>query len=142
MPPTVRATIERLMEDVWNEGEYDDLKEIVSPNLTMRDLSSGQNVAGADGLKDWLSSFRKAFPDLEVSSQETITEGEAVAHHWVLRGTHQGPFMGTKGSGNSITLHGMTMMHFRNNRIDNMVTTYDRLGLLEQAGGAAAQAGR
>jgi predicted ester cyclase len=37
---------------------------------------------------------RAAFPDLRFTIEELIAEGDRVAGRLIMRGTHEGPFMG------------------------------------------------
>lgn len=141
MSPATRALMAHLVEDVWNEARYGELKDILAPNFSLRDTSTGQNVTGADGLKKWISDLRTSFPDMQMTTEETITEGESLACRWKIRGTHKGTFMGVRPTGKSITFTGSSMCHFRNGKIADLDIIYDRYRILEQIGaGMAVQA--
>jgi len=138
MSPATRVLVAHLVEDVWNEGRYGELKSILAPNFTFRDLTTGQNLAGADGLKKWISELRTAFPDMQMVTEETISEGESIAHRWKIRGTHKGTYMGVRGTNKPVTFNGFSICHFRNGRIADMDVTFDRLRILEQIGAPQA----
>ena len=52
-----------------------------------------------------------AFPDLQLASQDLIAEGDKVAAHYVLRGTHQNQLFGIPPSGRQVVFS--TVIIFR-----------------------------
>jgi steroid delta-isomerase-like uncharacterized protein len=56
--------------------------------------------------------FVEAFPDLSVTVEGTVSEGEQVVVRWTATGTHTGPGLGLPPTGRPISLRGMTWIRF------------------------------
>src|SRR5215212_6148451 len=52
-----------------------------------------QDIQGSEEAKQFVSTFFEAFPDLNVTVEDEIAEGDVVTR-WTIRGTHQGELMG------------------------------------------------
>ncbi len=46
-----------------------------------------------------IAMMRGGFPDIQWTLEEMITEGDKVAAHFTMRGTHQGAFLGVPTGG-------------------------------------------
>jgi steroid delta-isomerase-like uncharacterized protein len=64
-------------------------------------------VAGPDGVKAHIKGLRTAFPDLNVSIEDIVAEGDLVAVRGTWRGTHQGEFRGVPAIGRKVEFSGM-----------------------------------
>jgi hypothetical protein len=57
---------------------------------------------GIDGLKRGYSELLIAFPDLHVTVEDLIAEGDKVVAFKTLRGTHRGTHLGIPATGKSV----------------------------------------
>jgi predicted SnoaL-like aldol condensation-catalyzing enzyme len=62
-----KAVYQRFIQEVFNEGRLDRLDAFLSPAYVYRDAPPG-TPPGADGIKQIMSMFRAAFPDLIFSN--------------------------------------------------------------------------
>jgi steroid delta-isomerase-like uncharacterized protein len=58
-----------------------------------------------------------AFPDLQVSVEGILAEGDQVAVRWSAEGTHRGQLLGISATGQPVTLRGMTWLRLSDGRI-------------------------
>lgn len=72
---------------------------------------------GVADLAAGIARFRESFPDLRVTVEEMIAEGDKVAYRWTMRGTHQGVYEGIAPTGKAITLTGITILRFADGKI-------------------------
>jgi len=84
-----KTVMRRWFEQVWNKGNLDLIDELVDPNSVSR-LSDGAEVHGADNWKRWVAANRATYPDLQVTVEDILAEGDKVATRWTARGAHQG----------------------------------------------------
>jgi steroid delta-isomerase-like uncharacterized protein len=142
---TSRDTIavhRRYNDEVINQGDLDLVDVIFTPDYVDH-LSRGLDIHGRAGLKQFLSMFRRAFPDARFTVDDRIVEGERIAVRWTMHGTHQADFQGIPPTGKAVTVRGIAIHRFTGAQIQESWDCYDALGLLQQLGaippaGAAA----
>ena len=92
-----------------------------------------------EGVKQFYEMLWGAFPDVEVTIEELVGEGETVAFRGAhFRGTHQGEFMGVAPSGNQVTIGVQNFYRFRGGKVVERWTNPDMLGLMVQIGAIPA----
>jgi predicted ester cyclase len=53
---------------------------------------------------------------------------------WIMRGTHNGPFMGIPATGKPVTVAGIDVFRIANGQIVELWQHLDHLGMLQQLG--------
>ena len=84
-----RAVAHRLFEEVWNKGNVSAADDIFAPTYTHHDPATPDLGKGPDGEKNRANLYRTAFPDLRVTVEDTVSEGDNVVVRWSCRGTHR-----------------------------------------------------
>ena len=129
-----KATARRFLEDAFNKGDLDVIDEICLPTVVDHDPAMPADTSGIEALKQLVAGYRAAFPDLRMTVEEQVGEGDLVATRWTARGTHEGELMGVAPSGKQATVTGITLDRFEDGRIAESWTNWDTLGLLKQLG--------
>jgi steroid delta-isomerase-like uncharacterized protein len=132
-----KALLRRFIE-LWNTGNVAVADEFVSAELIDHTLLPGL-LAGLAGFKLMVGGFRAAFPDLRITIDDLIAQGDKAAARVTFRGTHQGEFQGIPPTGKSFTMGAIGMLRFKDGEVVEHWATLDRLGLLTQLGVAPAQ---
>ena len=101
-----KAIVRRFLEGIFSEGNPDLVDELAAPNFVVHDPSSGAGEADAQGVKESIAWSHSAFPDLRVTIEDQVAEGDKVATRWMVRGTHQGEIMGATPTGNQVKFAG------------------------------------
>jgi steroid delta-isomerase-like uncharacterized protein len=89
---------------------------------------------GIDGVVARHQMLFTALPDLQLTIEDTIAEGDTVAARFTLVGTDTGGFMGMPPSGKSVRVTGMDFMRFHKGLIAEHWGELDMLGLMQQLG--------
>ncbi len=92
------------------------------------------DIHGPDGYKQLVSDVRSAFPDLRLTVEDQIAEGDMVVTRWTLTGTHKGDFMGIPSTGVQVTVTGIDIDRIAFGKIVEEWTSDDVLGLMQQLG--------
>ena len=100
-----RRLYETINEAV-RSGDMTLLGKVVAPNMTDHNPVPGQ-ATGLDGVKQAFSMLRSAFPDLALTVEDMIAEGDLVASRITSRGTHKGTFAGIPATGKQAVQGGM-----------------------------------
>ncbi len=88
--------------------------------------------AGRDGAQWFFAAMRAAFAGWQVVPEALIAEGDKVAARVMVRGRHQGPFMGLAPTGRATAFSGIEILRILDGQIVERWGTYDRLGWLQQ----------
>ncbi len=127
----------------WNPGIID---ELAAPDMLLQ-YSLHNPRRGHDDIRDFMTGFRAAFPDLKFGgAADLIAEGDYVVGRWEGGGTHTGPVFDDfvigalpAASGRKMHFTGTTVLRVENGRIseevglDDGVTALQQLGLIRPA---------
>jgi predicted ester cyclase len=86
------------------------------------------------GLERFYTGLWNGFPDLHITVEDLVGEGEKVAWRLSVQGTHEGAFRGVSPTGTVVTFGAQYIFEFRNQKIVQRWTNFDRLGVLVQLG--------
>jgi steroid delta-isomerase-like uncharacterized protein len=134
------SVVRRLLEEVFNRGSTDLLTELVAADHVGHD-PFGDHY-GPEGLRIAVVEYRVAFPDLRVTVEDLVTEGDKVVHRFTLWGTHAGPFMGIPPTGRVVTAAGIAIDRLAGGKVAESWVSLDALNLLRQLGAVQTLARR
>ena len=121
------------IQEVFNEGRLDKLDSFLSPSYIYRDAPPG-TPSGAEGIKQIVSMFRTAFPDLKITIEHQVADNDYVCSRTITRGTQKGDVFGISATGKAVTVPGLTMVHIVDGRLAESWVKNDVIGLLNQLG--------
>lgn len=128
-----KAVYRRFIEEGFNEGRLATLDEVLAPTYVNHSAPPGMST-GAEGVKQIISLFRAAFPDLRIEIHEQAAEGDLVASRATFHGTHSGSLFGIAATGRQVTMPGLSMVRVADGQIQEGWIQNDLLGLLQQLG--------
>jgi steroid delta-isomerase-like uncharacterized protein len=130
-----KALARRNVEEIWNQGNLSVIGELVAPNATFHDPSvPGGKFTGPEGMRQFVQIYRGAFPDVRLTIEDLIAEGDKVVSRWTATGTHKGELMGIAPTGKRVTVTGCDIAQYQNGKIVEAWASYDMLGMLQQLG--------
>ena len=97
-------------------------------------VMTGMPEANLEGFKQLGIDYLKAFPDLKMTIERLIAEGDQVAVLVRFTGTHQGALMGIPPTGKKVDLLSTDIWTVRNGKLAGMQSVLDNMGLLQQLG--------
>jgi steroid delta-isomerase-like uncharacterized protein len=128
-----KTIAQRFNEDVWGRGDQAVLEELLDPDFVDHDALPGQ-APGREGHKQILAAFRSAFPDLNVTTEDIVAEGDKVVSRWTARGTHRGELLGIAPTGNGVTIKGIEVLRVAEGRIVERWAQFNDLEMMQQLG--------
>lgn len=129
-----KALIHRLIDEVWNQRKLDLLDQLVAPDAFIHSPIVPDLRRGPEGAKEYVRLFCAAFPDLHVTTDDMVAEGDKVALRWSARGTHQGRLLGIEPTGKQMTITGQVLYQIAAGQIKDDWINADALGMLQQLG--------
>ena len=130
-----KAKILRFYDEVINKGNLSIINDLVSANIVDHHIPP-ELPKGAEGLKQMVIMFRTAFPDINMTSEEMIAEGDKVVCRFIMRGTHKGELMGIAPTGKQVTVSGIETNRFEQGKSVERWEQADTMGLMQQIGAA------
>jgi steroid delta-isomerase-like uncharacterized protein len=120
----------RWFEEVWNQRKESAIDSMLTPGCRIHGLGGGdETLVGPEGFKTFHRSFCGAFPDLRVTVDDIVTEGDRVAIRWTATMTHLGDGLGFSPSGKKVSMEGSTFGVIKDGKIDEGWNQMDITGL-------------
>jgi steroid delta-isomerase-like uncharacterized protein len=135
-----KRLVRSFFEEVWNKRNYDYLDEVYSEDFVLHALwqnaSAGGSVdaKGIEPARKVISGWLSGFPDMTVTVDDQVAEGNLVGSRHTSVGTHTETFQGIPATGKQATVTGMTLTRIENGKIVEAWTCWDALGMAEQLG--------
>jgi predicted ester cyclase len=127
----------RFLDEVWNKGNIDFIDEALDANYVNHSAPPGLS-SDREGFKQFVNLYRGAFPDVQMTVEDIIAEGDTVVTRFTSRGTHDGDFM---GAGKKVTVTGITIIRYAGDKAVEAWSEFDQAGMLMQIGAIPAPAG-
>jgi steroid delta-isomerase-like uncharacterized protein len=135
-----KAIARRALE-LFASGDLDELDEIVSGSAVDHDTQNpNAGIHGPEGAKQTAAMYRAAFPDLRITIEDQIAEGDMVVTRWTAIGTQDGDLPGLPASGRSTTVTGIGIDRLEGGKIVESWGNWDTLGMMQQLGAIPAAA--
>jgi steroid delta-isomerase-like uncharacterized protein len=131
-----KALVRRFWEGLVGTGDSTLADELLAPGYIVH--YAGNPPMDRDGFLQFLGALRTAFPDVAVTVEDLLAEGDEVAVRWTWRGTQQGPFLGIPPTGEAVAGSGIGLFRIANGRIVEDFVQEDTFGLLQQLGAIPA----
>jgi len=125
-----KKVLRTVIEEGFNRGNLTALESLFKPDFIEHQFGLHP---GIDGIKRDIQGLRAAFPDLHLTIEDIIAEGEMVWIRMNSRGTNLGPFIGPP-TGKSINVTVMDVCRFEDGRIAEHWGVPDRFAILFQLG--------
>jgi len=105
----------RWFDDVWNKRREATITELLDSDAVGH--LEGLVTRGIDEFVSARAYLIGAFPDLHISVEDTVSEGDSVAIRWSFTGTHRGDNLGIPATGKAVSCRGITWFRFANGRL-------------------------
>jgi len=134
MPSDNKAIIRKFLDEVWNKKNLAVIDELIAPAFVMHDPMAPSPVTGIEGYKQFVHVFQTAFPDLQMSVADIVSEGESAAVRWEVAGTHNGSLAGIAATGRPHNITGMNFCRIVDGKFVEAWGNWDSLGMMQQLG--------
>ena len=123
-----KSITRRVYEEGLNQGRFD--VPYRADFVGHGGRATFTHAAGMAEAKGW----RDAFPDLKITVDKQVAEGDLVAVRWTARGTNTGTGNGIPATGRAVQTTGTTLFRLADGQIAEEWTCADSLGLMRQLG--------
>jgi predicted ester cyclase len=127
-----KTNIRRGFEEGINQNKLHVFEELIGATYVNHSMPGP--VPGPEGFRMVIGMFRAAFPDLHITLEDVLGEGDKVATRGYFTGTHQGEFNGIPATGKEVKVSYIDLWRLENGKaVDNWVQM-DMIGLMQQLG--------
>jgi predicted ester cyclase len=128
----LREVVQRLAETFNNpqnrESSYFDFYD---DSLTIHGFPPNLPT-NKEGFRQFIYLLWNAFPDIRITFEDIIVEGNKVVCRYNLAGTHKGQFVDLQPTNKQFRVNGMTIFSFRDAKVIERWNLVDMRSLMEQ----------
>lgn len=103
-----KQLVRRFIEAIVNTGDVGAMAEYVSDDCVETD-GKVRIVSGVGGMRQHVLGVRATYPDLHLTIERQIAEGEWVVTQITARGTHRGEWLGIAPTGLPVVITGVNV---------------------------------
>lgn len=117
-----KELVRRYFDERWNHGSLDVCDELLSSSMDIEEQ------------KEFVRAQHAALGNLHLTILDLLAEGDQVAIHWRIDGTHKGDFLGVAATGKPVTFQGIALLRIADGKIADDIAYWDNQSILEQLG--------
>ena len=129
-----KTTVHRWVVDGFNTGDPAIADEIIDPSFNYHHSGLPPVPSGPEGYKQLVAMYRGAFPDLNITMEDMVVEGEKVSVRLTGTGTNKGEFRGIPPTNKKVTVSMIDIYHISEGKFVEGWSRYDTLGMMRQLG--------
>jgi steroid delta-isomerase-like uncharacterized protein len=117
-----KAVARRVFEEIFNQGKFQVADEIYAPDFVNHGLRRDVGLQQDQAAVHW---EKQAFPDLKMTVDRMLAEGDLVTVVWTLRGTNTAAASPLPATGVTLQLRGITVWRIVAGKIREEWTSFD-----------------
>ena len=132
MPEQNKAVFQNMMSAL-NSKDLTTLESVGADDFVDNDAMPGM-ATDREGMINMMHMFLGAFPDLNITVNHWVAEGDLVLGAMTTSGTQTGEFMGMPPSGKKFSMSEMHMARVANGKIVEHWGVGDHMSMMQQLG--------
>ena len=128
-----KSIARRVFNDIISGGNLALADAIYASNYVYHG-PGGLELRGPEGFKQLLGMYLTAFPDVRMTIDDMIGEGDQVVVRWTARGTHLGNLDKIAPTGRPLSLTGIIVMRFADGKVVEEFENFDEVAMFRQIG--------
>jgi steroid delta-isomerase-like uncharacterized protein len=128
-----KSVVSRFIEEFKNRANHSVVDELMALDFAHH-FKDPQLPAGREGMKLLGAAIAGAFPDVHVTVEDMLADGDRVIERTSAHGTHKGNFNGVPPTMRSVAWTEIHIYRLRDGKIVELWSEVDMLGMLMQVG--------
>jgi predicted ester cyclase len=138
VPRQNKRVIQRLYDELYAKWNFAVVDEVFSPDFVAHDMPPGM-PRGPEGVRQFYAGIRSGLPDVKLTVEDMIADGDKVVVRWRAQATHDGPFLGVPPTRKRVSFGGIAIYRLSNGKAVERWVEVGLLGVAEQLRAAATQ---
>lgn len=126
-----KRLVEHFIQLAWNTGRYNLLEHITTHDFVYH-TSFSEGFMDFESFCAYIKDIRHAIPDLEVSIEEMMAEGDKVITVSTFSGSFEKPVFGMQPNGKIVSFSGISTWEVRRGKVKSQNTLVDIAELQRQ----------
>lgn len=128
--------VHRWFEEMFNEGDLKVADEILAADVEYQGPNSltPQDVTGSEDIKEYVETYKTAFPDLTYRVEESSETEDGIVVQWSMTGTQRGDLFEMESTGEAFAEDGINIFSIENGRITSIRSEWDTLKMVNELG--------
>lgn len=133
MSERIREVIAQVVA-AWNSHDPQRVAAYYTEDCYGLDVAVARPQIGREGVQRMFEAYYIAFPDLEITPDDIIVDGDRAAIFWTARATHDGPILNIPPSGRPVIARGVNRLVLEDGKVCETLTIWDVAGMLRGLG--------
>jgi steroid delta-isomerase-like uncharacterized protein len=128
-----KSVIRRWIE-AYNQRDLEAEAAVLAPGYVAHVPAAPGPLEGLEAWRQFTAPFTEAFPDLRLTVEDIMSEGDMVAARVAFHGTHRGELQGIPPTGKEVAFSSMEFNRVVGGKVGEHWVELDLLGLMQQLG--------
>ena len=125
---------QRIWFEGLNRGDASAADAVFAPDCVVHMTGVAEPIRGVGPWKELMAGFLRAFPDLHLTVEDQLVQGDRVAFRWHATGTHTGPLGAAPPTGKPVALEGLIIDRLAGGKVRERWEQWDQSLMLQQLG--------
>jgi predicted ester cyclase len=136
MAAEYESFMHRWFDEVWNQRSEAAIGEMFAEDGIANGLNDpeGNPLRGPESFKTLHRAFLSAYPDLHITVDDVVAEGDKVAARCTVRATHAGEGLGCAPTNRPIEFTGLVIVKLKDDKIVEAWNEFDFMKMYAQVG--------
>jgi steroid delta-isomerase-like uncharacterized protein len=125
---------ERIWVEGLNRGDASAADDAFLPDCIVHITGVPEPIRGVGPWKEFIAGLLRAFPDLHITIEQQLIQGDSAAFHWRATGTHTGPLGPVPATGKRVAIDGLIVDQLTGGKVRERWEQFDQSLMLHQLG--------
>jgi steroid delta-isomerase-like uncharacterized protein len=127
-----KAVVRQFFE-TFSRNDFAAFEAVTSQDIVYHTAPPGISP-GIQGYRELMGMYHGAFPDMQLTIDDVLAEGDKVVTRFTPSGTHRGELMGIAPTGKRVSIDGISIVRVAGGKVVEEWDQLDMLGMLQQMG--------
>jgi predicted ester cyclase len=128
--------LHRWFEEVWNKKSEAAIDEMCAEDVIANGLTDaeGNTIRGIEAYKNLFRTFLAAYPDIKITVEDTVSEGDKIAARCRVSATHAGEGLRIAPTNQPVEFTGLAIVKIKDGKIVEAWNEFDFMKMYSQVG--------